>query len=191
LSRGRAGSPGSWAPTAPARPPPCVPCSGWLSWTPARCGGGGRPSPLRSGPGSATCQRSGGSIPGCGCGSSCCTWASCVDGRPGRGAGSGQRWLLLRRNRTSGELAYYRCFMPHPVPLATLVKVAGRRWSIEERIKTSKGLCGLDQHQVRRWRSWYRWAGLWPLGARAVRLYRPHLRRVIMQVRDRREEGAR
>jgi SRSO17 transposase len=42
----------------------------------------------------------------------------------------GQRWLL-RRNRTSGELAYYRCFMAHSVPLATLVKVAGRRWSIE------------------------------------------------------------
>jgi len=72
----------------------------------------------------------------------------------------GQRWLLIRRNRSSGELAYYRCFMPYPVPLATLVNVAGRRWSIEERIKTSKGLCGLDQHQVRRWRSWYRWVTL-------------------------------
>jgi hypothetical protein len=50
--------------------------------------------------------------------------------------------------------------MPRPVPLATLVRVAGRRWSIEERIQTSKGLCGLDQHQVRRWRSWYRWMTL-------------------------------
>jgi hypothetical protein len=46
------------------------------------------------------------------------------------------------------------------VPLAALVRVAGRRWCIEERIKTSKGLVGLDQHQVRRWRSWYRWATL-------------------------------
>jgi SRSO17 transposase len=67
---------------------------------------------------------------------------------------------MVRRNRTTGELAYYRCFMPHPVPLAMLVNVAGRRWSIEERIKTSEGLCGLDAHQVRRWRSWYRWATL-------------------------------
>jgi hypothetical protein len=25
---------------------------------------------------------------------------------------------------------------------------------------TSKGLVGLDSHQVRRWRSWYRWATL-------------------------------
>ena len=67
---------------------------------------------------------------------------------------------MVRRNRSSEELAYYCCFMPHPLPLATLVNVAGRRWSIEERIKTGKGLCGLDQHQVRRWRSWYRWTTL-------------------------------
>jgi hypothetical protein len=46
------------------------------------------------------------------------------------------------------------------VPLATLVRVAGRRWTIEERIQTGKGLVGLDQHQVRRWRSWYRWVTL-------------------------------
>jgi hypothetical protein len=67
---------------------------------------------------------------------------------------------MSRRNRTSGALASYRCWMPHPVPLAMLVTVAGRRWSIEERIKTSKGLCGLDAHQVRRWRCWYRWVTL-------------------------------
>jgi hypothetical protein len=31
---------------------------------------------------------------------------------------------------------------------------------VEERFQTGKGLCGLDQHQVRRWRSWYRWITL-------------------------------
>ena len=41
-----------------------------------------------------------------------------------------------------------------------LVRIAGRRWRIEEAFQASKGLCGLDQHQVRRWRSWYRWATL-------------------------------
>jgi SRSO17 transposase len=74
--------------------------------------------------------------------------------------GGGQRWLLVRRHQRTGELAFYRCFLPCPVPLATLVRVAGRRWTIEERFQTGKGLCGLDQHQVRRWRSWYRWATL-------------------------------
>jgi hypothetical protein len=66
----------------------------------------------------------------------------------------------VRRHRTTGELAFSHCWMPRPVPLAVLVKVAGRRWTVEERIQTSKGLCGLDQHQVRRWRSWYRWMTL-------------------------------
>jgi hypothetical protein len=33
-------------------------------------------------------------------------------------------------------------------------------WRIEERFQTGKGLTGLDQHQVRRWRSWYRWVTL-------------------------------
>ena len=43
---------------------------------------------------------------------------------------------------------------------ALRVRVAGRRWRVEEAFQASKGLCGLDQHQVRRWRSWYRWATL-------------------------------
>jgi hypothetical protein len=67
---------------------------------------------------------------------------------------------MLRRNQRTGELAFYRCWMPRPTPLATLVSVAGTRWTVEERFQTGKGLCGLDQHQVRRWRSWYRWATL-------------------------------
>ena len=57
-------------------------------------------------------------------------------------------------------LAFYHCWTPRPVSLATLVRVAGRRWPIEERFQTGKGLVGLDQHQVRRWRSWYRWTTL-------------------------------
>jgi hypothetical protein len=59
----------------------------------------------------------------------------------------GQHWLLARRNRTTRELAFYpfyRCWTPRPVLLATLVRVAGRRWTIEERFQTAKGLCGLD-----------------------------------------------
>jgi hypothetical protein len=88
-----------------------------------------------------------------------------------RGNQGGLRWppeaaraetlrLMVRRNQRTGEVAVYRCWMPRPVPLAVLVRVAGRRWTIEERFRTGKGLVGLDQHQVRRWRSWYRWATL-------------------------------
>jgi SRSO17 transposase len=72
----------------------------------------------------------------------------------------GQHALLIRRRITDGELAFYRCFAPRPVTLATLVRVAGTRWMVEECFQASKGETGLDQHQVRRWTSWYRYTTL-------------------------------
>jgi len=73
---------------------------------------------------------------------------------------TGTHHLLIRRNDATGELAYLRCYSPQPVPLRTLVAVAGQRWRIEESFQAAKGLVGLDQHQVRRWRSWHRWTTL-------------------------------
>jgi SRSO17 transposase len=81
---------------------------------------------------------------------------------PGR---HGHRWLLIRRNRRTRELAFYRCYSPRYVPLAALVKVAGLRWTVEEDFQAGKGLAGLDEHQVRRWTSWYRWVTLAMLAA--------------------------
>jgi SRSO17 transposase len=72
----------------------------------------------------------------------------------------GHRQLLIRRNRTTGELAYYRCYSPDPAPLTALVKVAGSRWRVEETFQTEKGLAGLDEHQLRRYPSWIRWVTL-------------------------------
>jgi SRSO17 transposase len=66
-------------------------------------------------------------------------WAFCrLDPAPDGQAG--QRWLLVRRHQRTGELAFYHCWTPRPVPLASLVGVAGRRWTIEERFQTGKGL---------------------------------------------------
>jgi SRSO17 transposase len=79
---------------------------------------------------------------------------------PVPGGQAGQHWVMVRRNQRTGELAFYCCYTPRPVSLAVLVGVAGRRWTVEERFQTGKGLVGLDQHQVRRWRSWYRWTTL-------------------------------
>src|SRR5215469_4006974 len=81
-------------------------------------------------------------------------WVSIDPGRPGH------RWLLIRRNRRTRELAFYRCHAPRHVPLPALVKIAGTRWATEENVQASKGLAGLDEHQVRRWGSWYRWTTL-------------------------------
>jgi SRSO17 transposase len=60
---------------------------------------------------------------------------------------------LIRRHRRSGERAYYRCWTPSPVPLSTLVRIAGTRWTIEEDFHTGKGLTALDEHEVRTWTS--------------------------------------
>jgi SRSO17 transposase len=79
---------------------------------------------------------------------------------PATAGQSGYRWVLIRRNRRTRELAFYRCYAPDPVGLPVLVRVAGRRWTVEQSFQTSKGQTGLDEHQVRTWRSWYRWTTL-------------------------------
>jgi SRSO17 transposase len=71
------------------------------------------------------------------------------------GTGS-HRQLLIRRNRSTGELAFYLCWSPTKVPLSELVRVAGVRWSIEECFQAAKGQVGLDHYQVRHWTSWHR-----------------------------------
>ena len=81
-------------------------------------------------------------------------WIAISDPRPGC------RWLLIRRTPRTGELAFYRCYSPQQVPLAALVNAAGRRRTAEENFQAGKGLTGLDEHQVRRWTSWYRWVTL-------------------------------
>ena len=81
-------------------------------------------------------------------------WITIDPGQPGH------RWLLIRRNRTTKELACYQCYAPRPVSLATLVKVAGLRWTAGENFQAGKGLAGLDEHQVRTWTSWHRWVTL-------------------------------
>jgi hypothetical protein len=68
--------------------------------------------------------------------------------------------LLIRRNITTGELAFYRCYSPVPVALAELVRVAGTRWAVEECFQTAKDHVGLDQYQVRGWTGWHRFITL-------------------------------
>jgi SRSO17 transposase len=66
------------------------------------------------------------------------------------------RWLLVRRSRRDGELAFYACYGPAATPLVGLVRVAGTRWAVEEGFQQAKGEVGLDHYEVRRWPGWYR-----------------------------------
>jgi len=86
-------------------------------------------------------------------------WALIETTDPAAGEG-GHHWLLLRRNRKTAEYAFYRAYSPTSVPLKTLVRVAGRRWTVEESFAASKELAALDEHQVRTWTSWHRWTAI-------------------------------
>jgi SRSO17 transposase len=68
----------------------------------------------------------------------------------------GERWLLVRRSREDGKLAYYVCYAPPNTGVQTLVQVAGMRWMIEECFEAAKQEVGLDQYEVRSWHGWYR-----------------------------------
>jgi SRSO17 transposase len=70
--------------------------------------------------------------------------------------GGCQRWLLVRRSRRDGELAFYTCYGPASTSLVGLVRVAGTRWAIEEGFQQAKTEVGLDHYEVRRWPGWYR-----------------------------------
>jgi SRSO17 transposase len=66
------------------------------------------------------------------------------------------RWLLARRSRRDGELAFYACFGPASTSLVGLVRVAGTRWAIEDGFQQAKNEVGLDHYEVRKWPGWYR-----------------------------------
>ena len=67
------------------------------------------------------------------------------------------RWLLVRPSISDPkEMAYYVVYGRPETTLEEMVKVAGRRWAIEESFETAKGEVGLDQYEVRSWQGCYR-----------------------------------
>ncbi len=67
---------------------------------------------------------------------------------------SARHHLLVRRNlRDPADLAYFLCHVPagRPSSFTTLVRVAGRRWPVEEDFALGKSWFGLADSQVRRY----------------------------------------
>jgi SRSO17 transposase len=72
---------------------------------------------------------------------------------------SPRHWVLIRRSLSDpSDLAFFYCHAPQgrPVSLPILIRVAGKRWPVEECLQQGKGQAGLDQHQVRTWHSFHR-----------------------------------
>ena len=66
------------------------------------------------------------------------------------------RWLLIRRNIETGELAYYLCAAKRRTTARDLAVAAGKRWAIEVCFETAKQETGLDEYEVRSWDGWHR-----------------------------------
>src|SRR4051812_10671335 len=76
--------------------------------------------------------------------------------RGGAPAGWEKGLLVRRKLDEPDELAFYLTLAPEATDLATLVRVAGTRWTIEACFEAAKGEVGLDQYEVRSWTGWHR-----------------------------------
>ena len=76
--------------------------------------------------------------------------------RGGAPAGWARGLLVRRKIDEPDELAFYLTLGPPGTDLATLVRVAGTRWTIESCFEAAKGEVGLDEYEVRSWVGWHR-----------------------------------
>lgn len=68
-----------------------------------------------------------------------------------------KRWLLVRRQIDHPhKISPYICFAPEDTPLAELVTVSGKRWTVEQCFEIAKQEVGLDEYEVRSYQGWYR-----------------------------------
>jgi SRSO17 transposase len=79
------------------------------------------------------------------------------------------------------ELAYYLAYGPKETPVHELIRIAGRRWSVEDSFEAAKGEVGLDEYEVRKWDGWHRHITLCLLA---------HAFLVVMRSVAEQEEGA-
>lgn len=70
------------------------------------------------------------------------------------------RGLLIRRNISDGDLAFFTTWCPAGTDIQALVAVEGHRWAIEDSFETAKNELGLDHNETRSWHGWHRHVSL-------------------------------
>jgi SRSO17 transposase len=68
--------------------------------------------------------------------------------------------LLIRRNISDGDLAFFTTWCPAGTGIQALVAVEGHRWAIEDSFETTKNELGLDHNETRSWHGWHRHVSL-------------------------------
>jgi SRSO17 transposase len=70
------------------------------------------------------------------------------------------RGLLIRRNLSDGDLAFFSTWCPAGTSIEELVRVEGQRWAIEDAFETTKTELGLTHNETRSWHGWHRHVSL-------------------------------
>ena len=84
------------------------------------------------------------------------------------------RGLLIRRNITDGDMAFFSTWCPAGTGIETLVTVEGHRWAIEDSFETAKNELGLDHNETRSWHGWHRHVSLVMLAFAMMAAIRHH-----------------
>jgi len=63
---------------------------------------------------------------------------------------------MRRSIKKPEDIAYYLCYGPAQTSVHELIRIAGRRWQIEDSFSEAKGASGLDEYEVRKWDGWQR-----------------------------------
>ena len=84
------------------------------------------------------------------------------------------RGLLIRRNISDGDLAFFTTWCPAGTDIQTLVSVEGHRWAIEDSFETAKNELGLDHNETRSWHGWHRHVSLVMLAFAMMAVIRYH-----------------
>jgi SRSO17 transposase len=84
------------------------------------------------------------------------------------------RGLLIRRTIADGDMAFFSTWCPAGTGIATLVKIEGHRWAIEDSFETAKNELGLDHNETRSWHGWHRHVSLVMLAFAMMAVIRHH-----------------
>ena len=64
-------------------------------------------------------------------------------------------WLFIRKN-ADGEIKYALSNGPKDMPESEMIRISGRRWTIEQLFKEGKSYLGMDSYEVRSYTGWHR-----------------------------------
>lgn len=95
------------------------------------------------------------------------------------------RGLLIRRNISDGDLAFFTTWCPAGTDIQTLVSVEGHRWAIEDSFETAKNELGRDHNETRSWHGWHRHVSLVMLAFAMIAVVRYRANDVTPQKRPR------